>query len=65
MGKTVFNLKNSKTSFCLRISSVFAFNPNRYCWGPFGPTPTSNANISMMAEGKKKIGNRTFLAKCI
>ena len=34
-------------------------NPIRYCWGPFGPTPTLKANISMMAEGKKKLKSCT------
>ena len=43
--------------YCIKVSCIchmYCINPNRYCWGPFGPTATLKANISMMAEGKKK-----------
>ena len=33
------------------ITRLGPFNPIRYCWGPFGPTPILKANISMMAVG--------------
>ena len=34
---------------CLMVKKVKDLCPIRYCWGPFGPTPTLQANFSMMS----------------